>query len=93
MNKEILIENLEKKGNIILYFNSQKCGSCKQAKPLVKKIVESKNKYFYSDVVEGETYSQALEQFCKVEFYPTLVIIENNEIYRHVGLTQIKKLL
>jgi thioredoxin-like negative regulator of GroEL len=46
MNKELLIENLEKKGNIILYFNSQKCGSCKQAKPIVKKIVESKNNIF-----------------------------------------------
>jgi SAM-dependent methyltransferase len=33
-----------------------------------------------------------LEQFCKVEFYPTLVIIENNEINRYVGLNQIKTL-
>ena len=80
MNKELLIENLEKKNNIILYFNSKGCGPCKQAKPIVKKIVESRKAHFYSDVVEGDTHSQALEQFCKVEFYPTLVIIENNEI-------------
>ena len=92
MNKELLIENLEKKNNIILYFNSKGCGPCKQAKPIVKKIVESRKAHFYSDVVEGDTHSQALEQFCKVEFYPTLVIIENNEINRYVGLNQIKTL-
>ena len=84
--------NLEKKNNIILYFNSKGCGPCKQAKPIVKKIVESRKAHFYSDVVEGDTHSQALEQFCKVEFYPTLVIIENNEINRYVGLNQIKTL-
>ena len=48
MNKELLIENLEKKNNVILYFNSGGCGPCIQAKPLVNKIVESnKITFFY----------------------------------------------
>jgi thiol-disulfide isomerase/thioredoxin len=92
MNKELLIENLEKKNNIILYFNSGGCGPCMQAKPLVQKIAESKKGYVYSDVVEGSEGSSILENFCGVEFYPTLIIIENSKIKRYVGINEIKTL-
>jgi hypothetical protein len=51
-----------------------------QAKPLVQKIVESKKGYVYADVAEGSKGSDELEKFCGVEFYPTLVIIENNKL-------------
>jgi len=47
MNKQLLIENLEKKNNLILYFNSGGCGPCTQAKPFVTKIAESKKGYLY----------------------------------------------
>jgi thiol-disulfide isomerase/thioredoxin len=70
MNKQLLIENLERKNNIILYFNSGGCGPCMQAKPLVQKIVESKKGYVYADA-EGSKGSDELEKFCGVEFYPT----------------------
>jgi thiol-disulfide isomerase/thioredoxin len=92
MNKELLIENLEKKNNIILYFNSGGCGPCMQAKPLVQKIAESKKEYVYSDVTEGSEGSSELEKFCGVEFYPTLVIIENDKVNRYVGINEIKTL-
>jgi hypothetical protein len=92
MNKELLIENLEKKNNVILYFNSGGCGPCMQAKPLVNKIVESKKEFVYSDVLEGSEGSSTLEKFCGVEFYPTLIIIENNQINRYVGINEIKTL-
>lgn len=92
MNKQLLIENLEKKSNIILYFNSGGCGPCTQAKPLVTKIAESKKGYLYSDVKEGSEGSQELEKFCGVEFYPTLVIIENSQVKRYVGINEIKTL-
>ncbi len=92
MNKQLLIENLEKKNNLILYFNSGGCGPCTQAKPLVTKIAESKKGYLYSDIKEGSENSQELEKFCGVEFYPTLVIIENNQVKRYVGINEIKTL-
>ena len=92
MNKQLLIENLEKKNNIILYFNSGGCGPCMQAKPLVQKIVETKTGYIYADVTEGSKGSGELENFCGVEFYPTLVIIENNQVNRYVGINEIKTL-
>jgi thiol-disulfide isomerase/thioredoxin len=92
MNKQLLIENLEKKNNLILYFNSGGCGPCTQAKPLVTKIAESKKGYLYSDIKEGSENSQELEKFCGVEFYPTLVIIEDNQVKRYVGINEIKTL-
>jgi thiol-disulfide isomerase/thioredoxin len=92
MNKQLLIENLEKKNNIILYFNSGGCGPCMQAKPLVKKIAESKKGYSYADITEGSPESEELGKFCGVEFYPTLVIIEDSKVNRYVGLNEIKTL-
>jgi thiol-disulfide isomerase/thioredoxin len=92
MNKQQLLENLDKNNNIILYFNSGGCGPCTQAKPLVAKIAESKKGYSYADIKEGSIESEELGKFCGVEFYPTLVIIENNKVNRYVGLTEIKTL-
>ena len=43
MNKKLLIENLEKKQNVILFFSSTHCGACQTAKPIVEKIVKSNN--------------------------------------------------
>jgi len=92
MNKKLLIENLENKNNIILYFNSGGCGPCTQAKPLVEEIAKSKPNYIFANVLEGSEYSSELEKFCNVEFYPTLVIIENNQVNRYVGINEIKTL-
>jgi hypothetical protein len=92
MNKQLLIENLEKKTNMILYFNSGGCGPCIQAKPYVNKITESKPDYLFADIKVGSEDSIELEKFCNVEFYPTLVIIENNKINRYVGINEIKTL-
>jgi len=46
----------------------------------------------YSDIKEGSENSQELEKFCGVEFYPTLVIIEDNQVKRYVGINEIKTL-
>jgi thiol-disulfide isomerase/thioredoxin len=92
MNKQLLIENLEKKNNIILYFNSGGCGPCIQAQPLVQKIAEAKKGYVYENITEGSEGSNELEKFCGVEFYPTLVIIEDNQVNRYVGINEIKTL-
>ena len=92
MNKQLLLENLDQNKNIILYFNSGGCGPCTQAKPLVAKIAESKKGYTYANITEGSEGSDELGKFCGVEFYPTLVIIENNQVKRYVGLNEIKTL-
>jgi hypothetical protein len=92
MNKQQLLENIDQNNNIILYFNSGGCRSCIKAKPLVAKIAESKKGYAYADIKEGSPESEELGKFCSVEFYPTLVIIENNQVKRYVGLNEIKTL-
>jgi thiol-disulfide isomerase/thioredoxin len=92
MNKKLLLENLDKNNNIILYFNSGGCGPCKQATPFVNKIAESKKGYTYANIAEGSEDANELGKFCGVEFYPTLVIIENNQVKRYVGLNEIKTL-
>ena len=92
MNKKLLVENLENKQNIILFFNSSHCGACQTAKPIVEKIVKSKKDYLYSNITEGSLDSEQLEKFCGVEFYPTLVIIENGKVKRYVGLKQLNEI-
>ncbi len=92
MNKKLLIENLENKQNVILFFNSSHCKVCETAKPIVEKIVKSKQNYLYSNITEDSKDSEQLEKFCGVEFYPTLVIIENGKVNRYVGLKQLNEL-
>jgi len=46
----------------------------------------------YADITEGSKGSDELEKFCGVEFYPTLVVIENNQVNRYVGINEIKTL-
>ncbi len=55
-------------------------------------IEESKSGETTLEVVEGSEGSDTLEKFCGVEFYPTLIIIEDNQINRYVGINEIKTL-
>ena len=94
MNKKLLLETwVKKKQNVMLFFSSEGCNACKEVKPLVEQFAESKSKFIYSNIVEGSEDSDKLERFCKIEFYPTLLILEGAEVKKYVGAKQIKSII
>jgi thiol-disulfide isomerase/thioredoxin len=94
MNKKLLLETwAENKQNVMLFFSSKGCGACKEVKPLVEQFAKSKKKFVYSNIVEGNEGASDLENFCKIEFYPTLLILEGAEIKKYVGAKQIKSII
>jgi thioredoxin 1 len=74
---------------VIVYFHNDSCGHCKQLKPKVN-LLEAKNKdsFFYVDTHEKVKLT---EKF-KVEYVPTLIIIEGKNITKLEGFNQIKEL-
>jgi thiol-disulfide isomerase/thioredoxin len=93
MNKKTLIENLEKRKDIMLFFSSDSCGACQEVKPLIEAFAKQNSKFVYSNVTEGSEDSDKMEKFCSIEFYPTLIMLEGTEVKRYVGKNQIKSIL
>lgn len=94
MNKQLLIEALDNKKDVIFFFNSDSCGACSEVKPLVEQFAKSKNKSLFMDIVEGTPDSEYLEKFCSIEFYPTLILLESSgTLKRYVGKNQIKSII
>ena len=80
MNKQLLIENLEKKNNIILYFNSGGCGPCIQAQPLVQKIAEAKKLVKDQEKIHKEA-AKKIQTLGKIKsFKPMINLFETNQI-------------
>jgi thioredoxin-like negative regulator of GroEL len=46
MNKQLLIEALDNKKDVIFFFNSESCKACSEVKPLVEQFAKTKNKSF-----------------------------------------------
>jgi thiol-disulfide isomerase/thioredoxin len=91
MNKQLLIEALDNKKDVIFFFNSNSCGACSEVKSLIEQFAKTKNKSVYMNVTEGDPDSEYLEKFCNVEFYPTLILLESSgTLKRYVGKNQIK---
>ena len=94
MNKQLLIEALDNKKDVIFFFNSNSCGACSEVKPLIEQFAKTKNKSLYMNVTEGDPDSEYLEKFCNVEFYPTLILLESSgTLKRSVGKNQIKSII
>jgi hypothetical protein len=91
MNKQLLIEALDNKKDVIFFFNSDSCRACSEVKPLVEQFAKSKSKSLFMDIKEGTLDSEYLEKFCGVEFYPTLILLDSSgTLKRYVGKNQIK---
>ena len=94
MNKQLLIEALDNKKDVIFFFNSNSCGACSDIKPLVEEFAKNKTKSLFMDVVEGTPDSEYLEKYCGIEFYPTLILLESSGVLkRYVGKNQIKSII
>ena len=44
MNKQLLIEALDNKKDVIFFFNSKSCKACSEVKPLIEQFAKTKNK-------------------------------------------------
>jgi len=94
MNKQLLIEALDNKKDVIFFFNSKSCKACSEVKPLVEQFAKNKNKSLFMNIVEGAPDSEYLEKFCGIEFYPTLILLESSgTLKRYVGKNQIKSII
>ena len=94
MNKQLLIEALDNKKDLIFFFNSNICCACSEIKPLVEQFAKTKNKSLYMNITEGTPDSEYLEKFCGVEFYPTLIFLDSSgTLKRYVGKNQIKNII
>ena len=85
---ERLIENIKNNKKSILYFYSKSCRHCKELKPKIN-LLEAKNKenYFAFNIYEDEKISDSF----KIEYVPTLVIVENKKITKLEGYEEIEK--
>ena len=85
---ERLIENIKNNKKSIIYFYSKSCRHCKELKPKIN-ILEAKNKenYFSINIYEDEKISDSF----KIEYVPTLVIVENKKITKLEGYEEIEK--
>jgi thioredoxin-related protein len=93
MNKQLLIEALDNKKDVIFFFNSNSCRACSEVKPLVEQFA-STSKSLFMDIKEGTSDSEYLEKFCGVEFYPTLILLDSSgTLKRYVGKNQIQNLI
>jgi thiol-disulfide isomerase/thioredoxin len=93
MDKQLLIENIRSGGKIALFFSAGHCHACKKVKPLIEKIIKNNPNYIYENVIEGQPEAESLNSFCNIEYYPTLLILEDKrEIKKYIGYDQIKKL-
>ena len=94
MNKQLLIEALDNKKDVIFFFNSNSCGACSEIKPLVEQFAKTKSKSLFMNITEGTPDSEYLEKFCGVEFYPTLIFLDpSGTLKRYVGKNQIKSII
>lgn len=94
MDKQLLIEALDSKKDVIFFFNSDSCGACSEVKPLVEQFAKTKSKSLFMNVTEGDPNSEYLEKFCGIEFYPTLILLESSgTLKRYVGKNQIKSII
>ena len=94
MNKQLLIEALDNKKDVIFFFNSKSCKACSEVKPLIEQFAKVKNKSLFVNVTEGSPDSEYLEKFCNIEFYPTLILLDSSgALKRYVGKNQIKSII
>ena len=83
-----LAERIRNNKKTLLYFHNNACGHCKEIKPKID-LLESKNK---GDLFMVNTFEQEdITTKFKVEFVPTLVIIENEEVTKLEGFKKIEE--
>lgn len=82
---------LPQSGTQILYFTSKGCGACNMLTPKLTRLVESKG-YDNWHSIDIDAYESLGEQF-KVEFIPTVIVLNNGkEVRRATGIKNIENI-
>jgi thiol-disulfide isomerase/thioredoxin len=88
MNKQILTEILESKDNSVFFFKADWCGHCKEVFPTIKKYC-TKNSLPLHEINDDEEINSVF----KVEFYPTLIILNEGKLLKYVGNQKINEFI
>ena len=81
-------EILRSHKKVIVYFHNNSCGHCKLLQPKVN-LLEAKNKNSFFSINTHE--NEKLTEKFKVEFVPTLIIIENKKVTKLEGSKKIEE--
>ena len=74
---------------VVVYFHNESCGHCKLLQPKIKLLEVKNNDSFFS--VDTHKNEKLTEKF-KVEFVPTIIIIDNKTITKLEGSKKIEEL-
>lgn len=89
-DKEEVIKALKSPTKNYLFFHSNGCGPCKIALPKVTEFAQNKKNVF--SILENN--NAQLQKYLGVEFFPTLIVVENQTtIYHCSGLKKINDYL
>ena len=82
-------EILRSHKKVIVYFHNNSCGHCKLLQPKIN-LLEAKNKNAFFSINTHE--NEKLTEKFKVEFVPTIIIIENKNVTKLEGSKKIEEL-
>ena len=74
---------------VVVYFHNESCGHCKLLQPKINLLEVKNNDSFFS--VDTHKNEKLTEKF-KVEFVPTIIIIENKKVIKLEGSKKIEEL-
>jgi thiol-disulfide isomerase/thioredoxin len=90
-DKELLQEDLQSSKQFYIFFRSKGCRPCNEIKPELLQFTIDYDKLMY--IVE-ENEGEEFQQKWGVNFYPTVVVAQNNKIqYKAEGIFKIRELL
>lgn len=93
MDKALLKECINNKNNLLLFFKANWCGSCREVKPFLPKIQESKQDYTLYEIDCSQNENKDIEDLFKIEYLPTLIVLNESGYKRYVGTKKIKEIL
>ena len=84
-----LLETIRNNKKTVVYFHNESCGHCKLLQPKIN-LLEEKNKDNFFSINTHE--NEKLTEKFKVEFVPTIIIIENKNVTKLEGSKKIEEL-
>jgi len=73
---------------VVLIFGSPHCNACKQTIPQIKEQFGNRTSLLY---INGDQWEKIADDY-EIEFYPTLIIVENGKEKKRIEKDHIKQL-
>ena len=93
--KKLINESIvPKKEKALIFFHSETCTHCKDAKKFLNEFVKGKKiHYFEIEQIEEWDNGSDLSDLFEVNFYPTVVRINESGYKKYVGTKEIKQII